>query len=162
MEVLIETFHIDVKLLLAQMINFGIVFSVLYFFAIKPIIEKMQDREKIISKSVEDAKSIEEKLYQTETDYLKKIADAKKEANNIIEQAKKESEVKKDEMIKKAKDEIGQIIAQEKDKIRTEKEKTLLEIKKEISDLVILSLEKVLEKKVDSKSDKEIIKKIIE
>ena len=35
MESLISTFHIDFRLFIAQLINFAIVFSVLYFFAFK-------------------------------------------------------------------------------------------------------------------------------
>ena len=37
MEGLVETFHLDIKLLVAQSINFLVVLAVLYFFALKPL-----------------------------------------------------------------------------------------------------------------------------
>lgn len=161
MDSLIETFHVDIRLLIAQVINFAIVFCVLYFFALKPLMKVMLERTKKIEKSVDDAKKIEEKLIKSEEEYNKQIAHAKKEANIILEKASQQSEERKKGMIVKAKEEIGQIINQEKANMQTEKAKTLKEIKKEVADLVVVSVEKVLERKLDSKKDEELIKKMV-
>ena len=161
MESLIETFHIDTKLLLAQIINFGIVFAVLYFFALKPLLGVMRERTKKIERSLDDAKEIENKLNQTTAEYNIVIAGAKKEANEIMEKAGAAAEEKKKEIIARAKEEVGQIINQEKAKMQSEKAKTLKEIKKEVADLVAISLEKILGEKVDEKRDGEIIKQAI-
>jgi F-type H+-transporting ATPase subunit b len=160
MDSLIETFHLDIKLLIAQIINFAIVFIILYFFALKPLMRVMQDRTKKIEKSIDDAKKIEEKLTSSEEDYNKKMALAKKEANTIINKAGEQAEAKKKEIIKKAREEVGQIINKEKIEMQAEKARTLKEIKSEVADLVVASVEKVLEKKVDSKEDKKLIEKI--
>ena len=161
MESLIDTFHIDIKLLIAQTINFAIVISVLYFFALKPLIQVMKDRTMKIEKSLEDAKKIEEKLSKTDQEYNKAIGKAKKEANIIMEKANAAAEEKKQDLIKKAKDEIGQIINKEKEQMQIEKARTLKEIKKETADLVVVSLEKILQEKMDNKKDSELIKKIV-
>ena len=161
MENLIETFHIDIKLLIAQVINFAIVFAVLYFFALKPLMKVMLERTKKIEKSVDDAKKIEEKLVRSEEEYNKQIAHAKKEANIILEKAGQQAEENKKQMIVKAKEEIGQIINQEKANMQAEKAKTLKEIKREVADLVVVSVEKVLEKKLDEKEDQALIKNIV-
>ncbi|MFH1822228.1 MAG: F0F1 ATP synthase subunit B [Patescibacteria group bacterium] len=161
MESLIETFHIDIKLLVAQIVNFGIVFLALYFFALKPLAKVMQERTKKIEKSLEEAKEIEKKLANTEEDYSNKMSEAKKEANIIIEKAKNQAENKREELLKKAKEEIGAIIEQEKAKMQTEKAKTLKEIKADIADLVVASVEKILGKNLSSQDDKEIVKKVI-
>lgn len=161
MESLIETFHIDVKLLIAQAINFAIVFSVLYFFALKPLMKTMGERTKTIEKGLDDAKKIEENLAKAEEDYKLKIGEAKKEASVILVKAAEMAERKKKETINKAKEEIGQIINQEKAKIQAEKGVVMKEIKKEVADLVAASLEKILKEKVDHKKDKEIIREVI-
>ncbi|MFH1661985.1 MAG: F0F1 ATP synthase subunit B [Candidatus Falkowbacteria bacterium] len=161
MDSLIETFHIDVKLLIAQMINFAIVFCVLYFFALKPLMKVMSDRTKKIEKSLDDAKKIEENLEKTEEKSNEIIARAKKEANAILEKTETISEEKRKEILQRTKEEIGAIINKEKEKAQAEKLKTLKEIKKEVADLVVASVEKVLEKKVDGKEDKRLIEKIV-
>lgn len=161
MEAIIETFHIDLKLLIAQAVNFAIVFFVLYFFALKPLMKIMGERTNKIEKSLEDAKKAEKRMVEIENDYEAALAKAKKEAALIMEKASELSEKKKAEMIVKAKEEIGQIINQEKAKMQSEKAKVLKEIKKEMGDLIILGVEKVLEEKIDAKKNTELIKKMV-
>lgn len=161
MENLIETFHLDIKLIIAQIINFTIVFSVLYWFAFKPLAKVMAERSDKIAKSLDDAKKIEEKLAETKAEFNQAMAEAKKQANALLEKADTDADARKQNMIVRAKEEIGQIINQEKQKMQTEKAATLKEIKKEVADLVIASVEKVLREKMDAKKDSEIIKKII-
>ena len=161
MDSLIETFHIDWRLLIAQIFNFAIVFAVLYWFAFKPLAKVMAERTAKIEKGLLDAKKVEEKLSQTQAEFNKALALAKKQANVILEKAAVDADARKQEMIARAKEEIGQIINQEKQKMQTEKAVTLKEIKKEVADLVIATVEKVLGEKIDEKKDREIIKKII-
>lgn len=158
---LIETFHIDWRLFIAQIINFAIVFSVLYWFAFKPLAKVMAERSDKIAKSLDDAKKVEEKLAQTKVGFDQALAEAKKQANVILEKAAVEADARKQEMIARAKEEIGQIINQEKQKIQTEKAVTLKEIKKEVADLVMATVEKVIGEKIDEKKDREMIKRMI-
>ena len=161
MDSLIETFHIDWRLLIAQIVNFSIVFAVLYWFAFKPLARVMAERTSKIAKGLDDAKKVEEKLALTQEEFNKAMSEAKKQANLILEKAGLEADARKREMIMRAKEEIGQIINQEKQKMQTEKAATLKEIKKEAADLVIATVEKVLGEKMDEKKDKEMIKKMI-
>ncbi|MFA6306740.1 MAG: F0F1 ATP synthase subunit B [Patescibacteria group bacterium] len=161
MENLIETFHIDVKLIIAQMVNFAIVFAVLYWFAFKPIARVMAERTAKIEKGLLDAKKVEEKLSETQAEFNKAMVLAKQQANIILEKAAVDADARKQEMIARAKEEIGAIINQEKQKMQTEKEITLKEIKKEAADLVIAAVEKILGEKIDEKKDREMIKKMI-
>jgi len=161
MESLIETFHIDFRLLIAQAINFAIVFFALYFLVFKPLSKVMEDRSAKIAKSLDDAKKIEKKLTKTEEEYKESIIKVKKEADLILAKAANQAEKNKQDTIIKAKEEIGQIINLEKTKMLAEKARTLKEIKSEIANLIIVTVEKVLEKKINSKEDEELIKKII-
>lgn len=161
MDSLIETFHIDWRLLAAQAVNFGIVFAVLYFFAFKPLGKVMAERTGKIEKGLNDAKKVEARLEETQIEFDKALSDAKKQANAILEKAAADGDARKQEMIMAAKEEIGQIINHEKRKMQEEKAVTLKEIKKEIADLVIAAVEKVLGEKINEKKDMEMIKKIV-
>jgi F-type H+-transporting ATPase subunit b len=161
MESLISTFHIDIRLLLAQLVNFAIVFSVLYFFAFKPLVKVMAERTTKIDKSLKDAEEIENRLALTEKDRHEIISAAKKQANVIMEEANKLGEERKAELLVKAKEEIGVVINSEKAKLATEKAVTLKELKKEVADLVVLSVEKLLGDKITSDKDNDLIKKLI-
>jgi len=161
MESLISTFHVDVKLLVAQLVNFAIVFSVLYFFAFKPLVKVMAERSEKIDKSLKDADAIEKRLALTEKEQTEIINAAKKQANLIIEEADKRGEARKGELLIKAKEEIGQVINAEKAKLVREKAETLKELKKEVAELVILTVEKLLNEKMNGDKDRELIKKMV-
>lgn len=161
MESLVSAFHIDWRLFLAQLINFAIVFSVLYFMAFKPLVKAMADRTKKIDQSLTDAEAIEKRLALTETERNEILSAAKKQANAIVEEADKRGEVRKGELLLKAKEEIGQVINAEKAKLATEKAETLKEIKKDVAALVVLTVEKLLNEKMTSEKDNELIKKLV-
>ena len=161
MDSLISTFHLDVKLLIAQVINFAIVFAVLYYFALKPLLKAMAERTGKIEQSLDDAKKIEARLAQAEDEYQEIVRKAKAEAAAVMEKTSKEAVERRDEMIASTKEEIGQIINTEKEKMRAEKAHTLKEIKAEVAGLVAASLEKILEKKITDKEDQELIRKIV-
>jgi F-type H+-transporting ATPase subunit b len=161
MDSLVSTFHLDVRLLVAQVVNFGVVFLTLYFFAFKPLFKVMGDRSAKIEKSLKDAAEIEKKLSEAKAEKGDIVAAARKAAQVVLEEAKENGEAKKEELVAKAKEEISQVIAAEKEKLVREKAETIQEIKQEVASLVALSLEKFLGEKIDGKSDMELIKKII-
>jgi F-type H+-transporting ATPase subunit b len=161
MQELINTFHIDAGLIIAQLVNFFIVLAVLYKFAYKPVLKLLNDRSAKIEKSLDDAKKVEERLAAAEADHKKMIAEARREASAIIEKGEQQSEIRRQEMLAKAKEDIGQVINAEKEKMQAEKAETLREIKKEVVELVSLSLEKLIDKKITGKDDQEMIKQII-
>jgi len=161
MDSLISIFHIDWKILIAQIINFGIIFFVLYRFAFKPLSKMMNDRTKLIEKSLTDAKDIEKKLTQTNSERDEVLSQAKKEALAIVEQASAMAETNRQKLVAKTKEEVAQIVSQEREKIVAEKENIKTELKREMADLVVLAVEKVMNEKMDSAKDKELITKAI-
>lgn len=145
MESIIGTFHIDWKIIIAQMVNFAVVFVVLYIFALKPLSKLMKERSEKISKGINDAKENEQILKDTSVQYEEALSKARVEANKIFEQAKKEAEVKKTEMIEDAKAQVSSMIDGGKKTLEAERVKMVEEAKKEISSLAILAAKKIME-----------------
>ncbi len=162
MDELIKTFHIDWKLLVAQIVNFAIVFWVLYKFALKPLMKTMDKRSKDIEKSLEDAKKIESNLLMSDQEREEKIKIAKKEASAIIESARGQGQKQAEEMVEKAKEEVKTVITDAKSQINNEKQIMLKEVKQEVGDLVVKTTKKVLGEAVDGKVDSELIKKSLD
>lgn len=158
MDELIKTFHLDWKLLIAQLVNFGIVLFVLWKFALKPLMKVMDQRKKEIEKSLDDAKKIEANLIMSNEGREKKILEAKKEAQRLIEEAQAHGQEQGQKLIEEAKAEVQTVIAAAKEQIANEKDRMLKEVKSEVSDLVIQTAKKVLSEVIDKKIDSEIIK----
>ncbi len=149
MESIISTFHIDWKIIIAQMVNFAIVFVVLYIFALKPLSKLMKERGEKIAKGIDDAKNNALVLEKTTKEYEDVLAKARIEANNIFQAGKKEAESKKSEMLENAKAEVAEIIENGKKTLENEKTKMVEDAKKEIVSLAMLATEKLISSKQD-------------
>ncbi|MCF7834401.1 MAG: F0F1 ATP synthase subunit B [Candidatus Pacebacteria bacterium] len=157
MESIIETFHIDWKLIVAQIFNFAVVLTVLYFYALKPLQKLMAERSEKIEKGLKDAKICEENLAKTTKEYEETLAKARAEANDFIKESKKEANDKKNEMLEEAKNEVKILIDNGKKTLEAEKEKMIAEAKKEVSLVAVKMAERLLAGKMDSSFDQRSI-----
>lgn len=164
MDELVKTFHIDWKLMIAQIVNFVIVLSVLWYFALKPLQKIMIKRSEDIAKSLEDAKEIEKKLVATDEDRAKVLIKARQEAQEIVKQANEIGDKKRQEMLNTTKQETNEIVAQAKRQIEAAKEKLKKQLRQETAELVIQATQKVIQgssiKKPDSKEVKEVLENL--
>jgi len=157
MDEFVQTFHVDWKLLIAQLVNFGIVLFVIWRFALKPLMGIMAKRSEEIEKSLSDAKRIERELAETEQIKDDRLLEAKKEAQQIIALASAEAEKIRTTKIEQTKQEIQKVVDQTKVQIAAEKVAMLREAKQELGNLVISATEKVLAKKITSAEDKALV-----
>ena len=149
MESIISTFHIDWKIIIAQAVNFGVVFVVLYIFALKPLSKLMADRSEKIAKGIDDAKTNEAMLQKTRAEYETMLLGARAEANKIFQDGKKEAETQKTAMLEGAKKEVAVVMENGKKMLEVEKVKMVGEAKKEIVELAMLATKKLLGEKQD-------------
>ncbi len=135
--------------MIAQAINFGVVFVVLYIFALKPLNKLMTERSEKIAKGIDDAKTNAGLLAKTEAEYNEALLKARVEANKIFQEGKKEAEAKKILMLEEAKNEVAGVIENGKKILEAEKIKMVGEAKNEIVTLAMLATEKLISSKQD-------------
>lgn len=152
---------LDIKILIAQLINFAVLIFVLYKFGYKPMFRFLDERRNKIDAGIRNSEEAVRKLRNAEEEFASMIIEAKAQATDIVARADEQADKRRKDIIAKAKEEVGVIINQGKNTIQLEKEKILKEIKKEVAELVVMSTEKLLEQKMDSKKDKDLIEKII-
>jgi len=161
MDQLIATFHIDLKLLIAQVVNFLIVLFVLYKFAYGPVLKTLNARTKKIEKGISDADEARKKLEEVSVSEKEILTNAKKEAQEIIRKAEEAAGRDANGIIVEARNQTEKMISQAKVQIEEEKEKILHEVKGEIAELVIAATEKIVGEKMNKEKDGEIISKAI-
>ncbi len=161
MNSLIQALGLDLKILLAQFINFSVLIFVLWRFAYKPVFNILEERRKKIAKGIQDSEEAEIKLQEAENHKKEIITEARREANLIIEEAKLKAETRYQEIVGRSKEDVRGVIAEEKSKIETEKNLAIIEIKKRIAELTILAVEKILAEKIDDKKDADLITKVV-
>lgn len=149
MDSIISTFHIDWKIIIAQAVNFSIVFTVLYIYALKPLGKLMAERGEKIETGINNAKKSSILLQKASEEYkqntikLRAMAvDAQKELKKELEQLRKDNldkiKADDDEWTKK------RIAQMEIDK------KALVEgAKSELVSLAMLATEKLIKERDD-------------
>lgn len=159
---LIEKFGIEPTLLLAQILNFGIVLFVLWKFAYKPLLKVMRERREKIEKSLADAKAIEEKLVHAEQLKAEAVLTGRREAQRIVEAMEKQSEHYRQERLKEIEAELATMRQHARNEIASEKVQALNEAKAELVHLVMTATKKVVPKGTTKDLDATLVAEAIE
>lgn len=146
---LFNALGLDIKLIIAQWVNFAILLFVLYKFAYGPILEFIKERTDKISRGVKDAELSSRKLEEAEIEVANIIRKANENAEAILRDVTKEAEAKALMISEKSKIKILDFAKETRKSLEDEKRKILRDAKAEISDLVVLGVEKIIGDKVD-------------
>jgi len=157
MQEIINTFHIDWKLIIAQLVNFAIVLFVLYKFAYGPILKMMNERSDKIEKGLKDAEGAQKKLAEIAEKEKEVLVEARKQAQEIVAKAEAVAIKSKDEIIADSKVQATKILEDAAKKIEQEKNQMLVEVKTQVAELVIAATGKIIDEKMDSEKDRELI-----
>jgi len=157
MDSLISTFHIDFKILIAQLFNFGVVFIVLYLFALKPLTKIMTERTKKIEAGIKDAREAAIMMQEAEKEYKALLSQARAEGQELLTKAKNEAESRRQAMVAEAKDEVMKVVTQGKNQLASEKLRMVEEARAEVSQLVTKLLSLIVGKGLTEKLDKDFI-----
>jgi len=110
-----------------------------------------------IEKGLMEAAAAQEKLEQIEKERQAALTKTKKEAEQLINQARDLAEKQKRETVQKTKEEAAKVVALARKQIEHEKEKMIGEAKTEVATLIIQTAEKILPKITDKKIDRALI-----
>ena len=162
MQELITTFHIDWKLMIAQLVNFGLVFAALYFIAAKPLSKLMKDRTEEITTGLENAKKAEAEVANANLKREEIIKEAKNDAKSVMAQSQADGK----EIIKEAKDkatlEKEEIIKQARLDAEKAKKGADEAVRAEAAGLITDGIRKIMQGYVASGKGEDIIKAIIQ
>ena len=156
MEVLAKL-GVDWKLLLAQAVNFAVLFWVLRRYAYQPMLDFLEKRTARIEQGITDAEAATAKLSEMTAKEAEVLAAARKEAKAIIASAEEGAKKRDAERALETEAKVKRLIEEAEVKIREEKDKAMQGAKAEIGELVLLSVEKILKEKIDEKKNKEML-----
>lgn len=153
---LIEKLGFDLKLLLAQIVNFFILFFVLKTLLYKPILNVLDKRKKMIEKNVEDTRKIEERLKQLEEEKKEILSKASKEAMAVLDHAKKTATEEHDKILAKAKKEITTLAERYRGQLAAEKTAIIKEAKESLAEMIISGSQKIIQKEFTKDDQKRL------
>ena len=131
------TFGVDWPHLAAQIISFGIVCTVLYFFAHKPILRMLQARREQIAAGLANAEKIKAELARIEADRQQILRKADAEGKVLIEEARAAAARVRAEETQKAIAAAEQILARAHEAAERDQARMLAEARHDIGRLVV-------------------------
>ncbi|KAF3977042.1 MAG: F0F1 ATP synthase subunit B [Methylococcales symbiont of Iophon sp. n. MRB-2018] len=158
LERMFSDFGVQPILLLAQIVNFLILFLVLRKFLYPPIFKVLEARKNGVLKSLENEDKIEQRLLAIENEVTQRLSVASKEANKIIDTASNTA----DEIIAKAhqkgQSDIELMLEQAQYTISQQQEDMKKEMSTKYAQLVIVGVEKITNKVLGADDHKRIIR----
>lgn len=157
-----EGLGIDLSTLLAQLVNFLLLFGLLYFFAYKPILRMFDERSRRIKESVEQADQVKQQAAQAEEENRKKLEASAREGQEAIARAMRSAEGARQKAQEEAREEAGTLLEQARADIQRERDEVIGELRQEFADLAVEAAEKVIEKSLDRETHRELIDRVLD
>jgi F-type H+-transporting ATPase subunit b len=152
---------LDIKLLLANILNFVILVYLLKKIAYKPILEFIQQRTKTIEEGVKNAELAKKNLSEATAKQEEILTGAHKQAQGIITTAKQQAEQHVAQLLQEGREESTKLIQSAHVAIEHERKEALKAAEHEVANLVVLATEKILQQKVDQPTDKAYIERVL-
>jgi F-type H+-transporting ATPase subunit b len=144
MEQLFGAFGIDGKLLIAQLINFGVLFVGLTYLLYKPVMKTLDARREKVAQGVVDADQAALKLATAGTEASTIVKGAESDAEGIVASARDAATAEKTRILKEAETRAHALEADAEARATETASKALRDSEKEIARLSVLAAEKVL------------------
>ena len=142
---------------LAVFLAFVLLIVVVFFVAYKPIKKFIKNRGDYVEGKISEAETREEKSRSLISEGEAYVTSSKKEANLIIEKAKNDALMQKDEILESAKQEAAQEKQKARAEIALELEASKKAIHDEIVDVALAASEELLKKEVNTKDNKRLL-----
>lgn len=142
-------------------VAFFILYLLLNKYAFGPLFGVMEKRREQVLNEMKTAEESRKEAEKYLEEQKSAIEQARHEALEIIDHARKTSSRQSEEIIKKANDEAARLKEEALKEIENEKKKAVSELKSQVSAMSVLIASKIIEKQIDEKSQKEVVEKYL-
>ncbi|AMX00904.1 F0F1 ATP synthase subunit B [Rummeliibacillus stabekisii] len=147
--------------ILATLVVFIVLMLLLKKFAWGPLMGIMQQREEQVAGDLEAAEKSRQETKQLLEEQRSLLKEARVEAQAIVENAKKQADLQKEEIVSAARNEAVRLQESAKRDIETEKGKAIAALREEVVSLSVLAASKVLNKEVSEEDNRSLIEETI-
>ena len=150
--------------------NWNLLFSavtmlVLYLILKRYFFEKvycfMMDRQAQIDEQLNHARQTEAQALVLLEEYSHTLEHAEEEKRNILQQARKEADIRAEAILDQAKREAETLAVQQQARFREEETKAIRRLQGEIADLAILAAGHLLERELEADGQEELVNRAI-
>lgn len=142
-------------------VSFVILLFLLKKFAFGPLFGVLEKRSDMIQNQIQTAEQNRIESEQLLQEQRQAIQDARKEAYDIIEQARQTSAKQADDMLAQAKKDAERMKEEALKEIALEKDKAVAVLRSQVSAMSVLIASKIIEKQIDEQTHKGMIEQYL-
>lgn len=154
--------HFFSSLIFWEVISFAILLWVLSKFALPPILEALETRERKIRDSIDQAEQNRTSAEQQLQEYQAKLRGAAQEAEAIVAEARNKAQRMLEDNEQRLRAESERIKAETTQEIDRERRKALQDIRGEAADLALLVAEKVLVRSLSDEDNRRLAQEALQ
>lgn len=147
--------------LIIQLAATIILFLAIRFLFWGPITKIIETRREAIDKELAEAEVAKANAIQVESELRAEYDQAKAKIKEMLDQAEKEANLKRDEIVNSAKDEARRRMENLEIELEQEKKNMEKDIKKEIVDIAFAAAEKIVAKEIDQDKYLDVVDDIL-
>ncbi len=139
-------------------INLIVLYALMKRFLYKPILNIMEQREKLIKEQLDAAKNTEDEALALKEKYEKSMENAKKEADGIMDRSRRLAQEEYDLILQDANTEAKRVMKETGKAIEIEREKTMQGLSDEIAALAVSAAGRAIGDSGNGTFDKQMMK----
>lgn len=154
-------FNIDVWTIIFSLGNLLILFLLMKKFLFKPIRKVIEERERQIKESLDNAAAAETDANKKKQEYSALLENARSESEGIIKAASRKASLESEKILQDAREQAAGIVKKGEQQLEMERQQAFLDIKEEISGMAVSIASVVVGREVSDAEHKELIDRAI-
>lgn len=142
-------------------INIFILFFALSYLLFNPARDYLEKRRNKIAGDLQNAKENKEEALALKAEYESRLREINKEAEQILDEARKKAKKQEAEIVAEAREEAGRILARADREIELEKKKALEDVKQEMVSIASMMVAKAMAASIDVKIQDALIEETL-
>lgn len=152
-----DAFGVDLPKLIFQIVNFLLLLYLLNRFLLKPVLERLEERQSKIDRGLEDAESAARDRELARAEREAAVEEARKEAQALVARANKIAEDSRSEILAEARTQAEKLSEKARAEIVAEEEKAMAEIRGQVADLALDAAAKLVGSQMDGATQRRLI-----
>ncbi|MEI7511828.1 MAG: F0F1 ATP synthase subunit B [Candidatus Peregrinibacteria bacterium] len=152
---------VEWPLLLAQTVNFLILFGVLSYFAYRPMLKFLDERGEKIEQGLKDAQAAKVRLEEVAKEESQILSDARREAKDLLIKADSLAKEKTQYIMSEAEDAASRFLEQAHKEAHESTRKMVSDAQKELASVIVVAVEKIVREKFSEGGDEAFLKKAL-
>jgi len=154
-------FQVNLFHVIVAAANFVIFLALMWTFAFKPVAKMLGDRQARVEQGLRDAEQAKRDRESAEQERLTALADARREANDILARAQKVAQETRDADIAATRAELERLRARATEDIEAEKSRALADLRGEVADLALAAAGRVVRETMTDQRQRRLVEEFL-